>query len=160
MRDRLIANNAADRWYAAMAGMEPQVQAVIAPKRERAAPDPEDSEAPVLRAVGELLAAHPKVHFAVRQNTGALPYQNAAGKVIPVWFYRLVRKPDEMTLTDYWGFLTDNRPFAFECKRPSWKHPRTDREMRQWAFIDMITKHGGMGSFVRSVDEVIALLPA
>ncbi len=120
----------------------------------------DEGEGPVLAAVGALLAAHPMVRLAVRQNSGAMPYQNASGKIIPVWFYRIIRKPDDdMTLTDYWGFLKDNRPFALECKRPSWKHPTTDREIRQWNFINMITKHGGMGSFVRSADEAMALLP-
>lgn len=34
-REQLEANNRADAYYAAMAGMEPQAQNVIAPKRER-----------------------------------------------------------------------------------------------------------------------------
>ena len=34
-REELLANNAADRYYAAMAGVEPQAQNVVAPKRER-----------------------------------------------------------------------------------------------------------------------------
>ena len=124
----------------------------------RAAPNPDDTEAPVLRAVGDLLAMHPKVLFAVRQNSGSLPYENASGAVIPVWFYKLLRKPQAMTIVDYWGFLVDHRPFAFECKRPSWKEIRTDHEMRQWAFIHMIVNAGGVGSFVTSADFVKGLL--
>lgn len=122
----------------------------------------DEGEGPVLAAVGELLAVHPKVEFAVRQNSGSLPYQNASGRILPVWFYKILRKPEGMTIVDYWGFLTKengSRPFAFECKRPAWQNPRTDHEIRQRAFINMIVKAGGIGSFVRSADEVNALLP-
>lgn len=147
-----------------MAGREiPELRANMPPlpvkRGPRTTSTSDDTEAPVLRAVGDLLAVHPKVFFAVRQNSGSLPYQAADGRAIPIWFYRLLRKPEAMTITDYWGFLTDRRPFAFECKRPSWAHPRTDREIKQWAFINMIVKAGGVGSFVRSADEVQALLP-
>ena len=158
LRDQLSENNAADRFYASMAGVAPRAQNVIAPKRERAASDPANTEAPVLAAVGELLAAHPKVLLAVRQNSGGAVYEKD-GRSIPIWFYKLVRRPSEITFTDYWGFLRDGRPWALECKRPSWKEPRTDREKRQQAFIHMIEAIGGIGGFVRSVDEAKAVLP-
>lgn len=119
----------------------------------------EEGEGPVLAAVGELLALHPKVLYAVRHNSGAAFYE-VNGKKIPVKFYRLIRTPEDLTIVDYFGFLTDRRPYCFECKRPSWSHPSSDYELRQWAFINMIVKQcGGIGSFVRSVDEVNALLP-
>ena len=140
----------------------PEMRANMTPlpqkRAPRSAPDPNDNEADVLSAVGELLHVHPKVLLAVRQNSGAAQYDNGAGRAIPIWFYRIVRKPVEMTIVDYWGFLADGRPFAFECKRPSWSHPRTEREMKQWAYINTIVKLGGVGSFVKSVDEVAALL--
>src|SRR5262245_31173270 len=96
------------------------------PKRSYTPPDPADSEAPVLAAVGELLAAHPAVSFAARQNTGAMHVQGRDGHAYPVWFYKLVRRPgaSDIAITDYWGFLKDGRAFAIECKRPSWKSPR------------------------------------
>lgn len=147
---------------ASAAGVEPRPEHLAdtrPPRRPRAAPDPNDSEGPVLAAVGDLLRVHPKVWFAVRQNSGAMAYFDGKRNV-PVWFYKWVRNPEkELTLTDYWGFLTDNRPFAIECKRPSWKHPSTDREIRQWNFINAIVRAGGIGSFVRSADEAKALLP-
>lgn len=142
----------------AMKQVEEQAASIPAKREPRAATDPNDSEGPVQNAVNDLLAVHPKVLFAVRQNSGGAQYQNAAGKFVPVQFYKMVRKPSEMTIVDNWGFLVDGRPFAFECKRPSWDHPRTDREMRQWAYINMIVKLGGVGSFVRSADEVAALI--
>jgi hypothetical protein len=167
LRDIRSANDAALRFVFASRDMDPPAELLnsIAPREPkqprpaRAAPNPTNTEAPVLAAVGDLLAAHPKVRLAVRQNSGAMQYQHSSGRMVPVWFYRVIRKPDPMTITDYWGVLTDGRIFAFECKRPSWKHPSSDREIKQWAFINMIVRHGGVGSFVRSVDEVLALLP-
>lgn len=128
---------------------------VLPPKRTRAAPDPEDTEAPVLAAVSELLRFHPQVLIAVRQNSGGA--QTEGG--VPIFFYRLVKSPPALTITDLWGFLRDGRPFAFEAKRPSWKSPRTDRELKQQAFIHMIESIGGIGGFVRSVDEAKGMLP-
>lgn len=43
-REALQANNAADAYYAAMAGVEPQAQNVLPPKRERKAAVPTASE--------------------------------------------------------------------------------------------------------------------
>jgi len=157
LRERkLEVNKAFDHWGAMFGKPEvaERLKHEIAPKRERAAPDPNDSEAPVLAAVWDLLASHPQVLLAVRQNSGGAVYERD-GREIPVWFYKLVRKPSEMTFTDYWGFMRDGRPFAIECKRPSWKDPRTDREKRQQAFIEMVEAIGGRGGFVRSVDEAM-----
>lgn len=133
------------------------LQNEVAPKRERRAPNPEDSEGPVLRAVGELLAVHPQVLLAVRQNSGAMPYERD-GKQIPVWFYKILREPENITLSDYWGFLVDARPFALECKRPSWRGPSSEREVKQLAFIQMFKRLGGIGGFVRSVAEAQRIL--
>lgn len=155
MRDVLAKNNAADRFYASMAGVDPKCQTVIPEKRTRAAPDPNDSEAPVLAAVGELLHYHPQVLLAIRQNSGAAMAPNGA----PIWFFKTVRSPPEFTLTDYWGFLRDGRPFAIECKRPSFKSPRTERELKQQSHIHLIESIGGVGGFVRSAEEANCLLP-
>lgn len=119
----------------------------------------EDVEAPVLKAVGELLAVHPRVLFAVRQNTGAMHYERD-GRPVPIWFYRIVRKPEDMTIVDFWGLLRDGKPFAFECKKPSWTKPTKDHELKQAAFLRMIECIGGVSRFVtdvRQADE--ALIP-
>ncbi len=116
-----------------------------------------DLESPVLKAVGELLAVHPLVLLAVRHNSGALPYERQ-GRAVPVWFYKFVRRPEPMTLVDYGGFLKDGRPLAIECKRPSWGRPKTERELRQQAYMAMILSIGGVAGFVRSADEANALL--
>lgn len=159
LRETLEANNKADAFLAAMAGVQPRGQAFVPEKRKYTKPSPDDSEAPVVAAVAEYLAVHPKVLFAVRQNSGALAYDKG-GRSVPIWFYRAVRVPESMTIVDFWGFLRTGRPFAFEVKRPSWTGDvrREGREMKQRAFMNMIECIGGVGGFVRSVDDVERLL--
>jgi hypothetical protein len=141
---------------------EENMAALPKPRAPRAPAKPgDDLEGIVISAVGDLLRAHPRVLLAVRQNSGALPYDKD-GRPVPIWFYKLVRRPEEeITITDYWGFLRDARPFAIECKRQSWKWPASpsDRELKQRAFIHMIEALGGVGGFVCSVDQAQALLP-
>jgi len=155
LRDVLAKNNASDRFLASMAGKAPMAQSVIAPKRAYTKPDLEDTEAPVLAAVGELLHYHPQVLLAIRQNSGAAQTETGA----PIWFFKVFRSPPEFTLTDYWGFLRDGRPFAFECKRPSFTTPRTERELKQQSHIHLIESIGGISGFVRSAQEAQCLLP-
>jgi hypothetical protein len=161
LRETLLENQKSLRaWSIAFGKPIPEQHRLeIAPKRTRAASNPAETEAPVLAAVGALLASHPQVLLAVRQNSGGAVYERD-GREIPIWFYKLIRKPSELTFTDYWGFLRDGRPFAIECKRPSWKAPHTPREMRQQAFMQLIEKIGGVGGFVRSADEVMPLFPS
>lgn len=122
--------------------------------RPRAAND--DLEKHVLTAVGELLAAHPKVLFAVRQNGGALTYSKD-GRQVPVWFYKIVtRQP--VRISDYWGILRDGRLFAIECKRPSWRMGTEKRELEQAAFLMLVRNCGGVAGFVtdaRRADEIL-----
>lgn len=118
---------------------------------------PGELESATLKAVGELLAIHPSVLIAVRQNSGSMPYESN-GRAIPIWFYRFARRPAPMTIVDYWGFLVSGKPFAFECKRLSWTKPSNEREERQHAYMQMIVGIGGVAGFVRSADEVMAIL--
>lgn len=122
--------------------------------------DHPDLEKHVLRACCDLLAAHPKVAFAVRQNSGGASYEHSSGDFKPIYFYEIL-KPSwrEYTITDLWGLLLDGRPFAFECKRPSWKGATlTDREERQAAFIRLIRARGGVGDFITDAEQINALL--
>lgn len=134
------------------------------PRAERTTKPPEDGgEAPVIKAVSELLAMHPGVLLAVRQNSGSLPYKNRKGDFVPVWFYKLL-EPKDVTLTDFWGLVEGDlgrpRMYALEAKRPDWNpaHKFTDREMRQQRFIVLVREAGGVGGFVRNVDEAKAVL--
>ena len=120
LRDQLAEANKADRYYAAMAGVEPQNQSEIAPKRERAAPV--QREAPVVAAISELLAVHPHVLIAVRQNSGMASYEAKSGRYAPVHFYKLLgTNAKYTTITDFWGLLRNGRPFAIEAKAPGFK---------------------------------------
>lgn len=137
----------------------PESELLALPKVRGPRVDHADLEKHVLSAVGDLLVAHPKVLLAVRQNTGGTQYEGSDGRAHSMWFYRLIRTPDEMTITDYWGFLRDGRPMAIECKKPSWKWSGDEREKKQRAFIHMIESIGGVGGFVRGVDETMSILP-
>lgn len=155
-RDQLEANNRADRYYAAMAGVEPKAQNVIAPRRERAAP--RALEAPVVQAISELLAVHPNVLFACRQNSGAASYEAATGHYAPVHFYRILTHGKEITLPDFWGILRGGSVFSIEAKAPGFREPRTDRELRQANFLMLVRNCGGRAGFATSVSEAQAII--
>lgn len=129
--------------------------AAPAPRQQRA--PSEDTEAPIIKAVSQLLATHPKVLFAMRVNSGSLPYINNKGQAVPVRFHRILTGQD-VRVVDFMGWLKDCRPFGIEAKKPSWTKPTDKREFEQAAFLMMIRNLGGVGGFVRSVDEVQALL--
>ena len=156
LREQLESANKADRYYAAMAGVEPQNQSVIAPKRERAAPI--SREGPVVAAISELLAVHPKVAFAVRQNSGMASYEAKSGAYAPVYFYRILTEPKTFTITDFWGFLRDGRMYAFEAKAPGFKAPHGEREFKQAAFLSLVANCGGISGFVTDVSQVAEAL--
>lgn len=157
LREVIAQNNASDRFYAAMAGKEPRAQSVIAPVRaytKRTASD--DLEAAVSIEVGQLLATHPRIIFAIRQNTGATADY--------VWFYRWIKSPNPMTITDYIGFMFAGEPlravpFAIECKRRDWKFTgRIEREELQREYIQTIIDCGGRGGFVTSAEQALEIL--
>lgn len=114
--------------------------------------DHPDLEKHVVRAVSELLAVHPKVLFAVRQNSGGASYEHSSGAYKPIHFYQILTS-QPVTIVDFWGFMKDGRPLALEAKRPSWKEPKEDREFRQAMFLMLIRNIGGIGAFVRSSEE-------
>jgi hypothetical protein len=136
----------------------PRIDVGAGEKRERGPINAAESEAPVLRAVGQLLARHPNVLVALRMNSGAAV--NAAGQ--PVKFHRLVR--GRGVVTDYVGWLREPLvPFAIECKRPAWRPGKAYgetklREEAQGWFIAGCVDAGGRGGFVRSVDEALTVV--
>ena len=151
LRETLLENQKAESAWANAYGkplrddLEP-----VAEKRtntKRMADD--DREESVMREVAALLAIHPKVLFAVRQNSGMS--ENASGT--PIWFYRWVRSRTKMRVTDFWGMLTDGRMFACEAKNRLWKAPSGEREMEQQAFLDTVAKAGGVSGFVTSAEQ-------
>lgn len=147
--------NASFRYYAAMAPEGKDVPDLTIPERAKRAvvnhSDASELEGAVMREVAELLGAHSLVQFAVRQNSGGASLTGKNGEVRPIFFYSWVRRRGKrMRITDYWGFLTDGRPFAIECKRRSWTHPNDQRELEQQEFIDSIKSLGGVGGFATS----------
>ena len=137
-------------------------EALIKPVHERA--KPVQREAPVVQAISELLAVHPRVLFAVRQNSGMASYEAKSGRYAPVFFYRILTKQD-MTITDFWGildprenYLGRTRVFAIEAKAPGWTKPRDDRERKQAAFLQMVRDAGGIGIFATDVSHVAEAL--
>lgn len=153
LRDQRIEVNKALRHMQILSGrpMPDGLLNEIAPKRERASP--RQLEAPVVAAISDLLAIHPKVLFAVRQNSGSASYEAASGKWAPVKFYYILTT-QPVTITDFWGILRDGRVLAIEAKAPGFKGPRTDREFKQAAFLMMVRNVGGVALFADSVDDV------
>jgi len=163
-RDRLRHNDATLRFLGEMAGREVPAALLnnLAPKRVYQKGDPSTLEAATLRAVGELLARHPKVLFAVRQNSGSMQYTNTKGDAVPVWFVKIIRQPAgvRVKMPDYWGFIVGNGcvPFAIECKRASWERVSNEREEAQAAFLGMVRGIGGIGIFATDAQQVAAAL--
>ena len=126
-------------------------------KAPRAVPKPSGIplEADVSKAVAQLLAVHPNVKFAVRQNSGAAYLPGKNGASVPVWFWKFVKRSGiEMRVTDYWGMLQDGRMVSIEVKRPGWKKPTDQREREQANFIGAV----GFGGFVTCVEDAEKLL--
>lgn len=130
--------------------------------KKRAAP--RQLEAPVVQAISELLAVHPNVLFACRQNSGMASYEAASGKYAPVHFYRILTHGKELTLPDFWGILradpsqpsfagVPHRFLAIEAKAPGFKEPRTDREFRQANFLALVRNCGGRAGFACSAED-------
>ena len=146
-------------YYKAISAREDAVRIDVGakPKTTRAAPDPADNEAEVLRSVSQILARHPNVAIAIRLNSGMA--FNGSGQ--PVWFHKLIK--GRGVCVDFVGALKDGRPLAIECKRPSWMPGKSSgdtaiRETEQGRYIEGVRDMGGVGGFVRGVDEAIEIL--
>lgn len=160
LRDTIAANERALRGLCFAAGKPIPAgfeERATEPVKQRAVAKPTDPtqlEAAVSREIAEVLARHPKVLFAVRQNSGMSEFGENK-----VWFYRWARRRGvEMTLCDYWGCLTDGRMFAIEAKRRSWTRVSDKREEMQQAFINVVISAGGVGGFATSGERALEIL--
>lgn len=156
-RQDILAFNAADRFYAAAAGKAPAFQQPVPALRGPRVDHP-DLEKHVVREVGELLAVHPKVLWALRMNSGAASYEASTGKYAPVWFHKWIRSPQKCRMADYFGGTVDSRIIALECKHRQWTKPGDTREEEQANFLALVRKVGGIGRFVRSSEEANEVL--
>ena len=161
LRETLQATEKAMRFHAAMSG-KPFAEEFAAPAVKERKPvqtrqmsDANELEAAVMREVATVIAKHPKVLFAVRQNSGGAYDQHG----VPIFFYRWLRlNGHDMTLTDVWGVTTTGKPFAIEAKRRSWTKVTGQREEKQREFIEVVKSVGGIGGFVTSGEQAMEIL--
>lgn len=162
MRDRLAQINAADRFYATMAGKEPQAQSVILPKRVRAVSSADSSsididavhrkqpvplEKEILKACLAALKLHPRVAFAGRFNRGVMQ-SSYGGRDSYTSFNSVPGFPD------IHGMLKGGAAFYIEVKRPI-----TGRlDDKQSNFLASIKACGGIAGVATSVAEALALI--
>jgi hypothetical protein len=151
LRDVTAENYKAEKAWANAYGVK--VRDDLAPVAEKRTNTKQMSdnnrEDAVLREVAQLLAVHPKVLFAVRQNSG-MAYNEAKA---PIYFYRWVKIKVKMRISDLWGMLTDGRMFAIECKNREWTKPSGIRELEQKEFLDAVKNAGGASGFVTSAEQ-------
>jgi hypothetical protein len=143
LRDRLEAANAADRHYAALYGVEPKAQSVIAPKREYTKTQaPEASEAQILKAIFTALHYSPQVAWIARMNSGAFHLTDGSGND------RFVRLNSQRGMSDLIGMLKGGRTFCIEVKSATGRI-----QPHQQAFLDLIADGGGLSGVARSVED-------
>lgn len=109
-------------------------------------------ERDIQRAIIEALRLHPRVLKVVRFNSGGSMHRGANGKDYLVMF-------SSEPVPDLFVLLRGG--FAWlEVKREGWQRPSDAREERQAAFLAAVREAGGIGCFVRSVDEALAAISA
>ncbi len=161
LRETLQATEKAMRFHAAMSG-KPFAEEFAAPAVKERKPvqtrqmsDANELEAAVMREVATVVAKHPRVLFAVRQNSGGAYDQHG----VPIFFYRLLRmNGKDFTLVDVWGLTTSGKFFAIEAKRRNWTKISNDRERKQNEFIEIVKSVGGVGGFVTSGEMALSIL--
>lgn len=167
VRQSRLDSNSAQSFYAAMMPLDDPRRAEAMERLEyernaigtpRKQAQRRDLEGPVVAAISELLAVHPLVAIAVRQNSGMASYEAKSGKYAPVHFYKLLTNANTQTIVDFWGLLKDGRMYAIEAKAPGWSHPRNDREYKQANFLFTVRNCGGIGIFATSAEQVAEAL--
>ena len=166
LREKIERNERALRFMSATGELAPSVQAGFDEFKERH-PEPkkratrlprldaptEPLERDIQSAIIEALELHPRVIKVVRCNSGGSMYRGKDGREHLVLFtsepvvdlHIMLRNPGRL------GWL--------EVKRPSFKGvPRDLREEKQARFLAAVREAGGIGCFVRSVEEAIAAI--
>ena len=176
LRDKMLDSLAVQKAYAAaMSPDDPRAAAnkerferhealVPAAPKARALRRPVDGrpvvplEKDVLAGIVQLLSVHPRVLFAIRINSGSSVYTNAAGREVPLFFFRWIRSPMRCRMADIFGATTDYRMMAIEVKRPGWSKPTDRREEEQAAFLQIVRDAGGIGIFATDAEQVAEAL--
>lgn len=118
------------------------------------------SEAEVQTAVLAYLCTVPDLVRIERHNRGAATDEHGR----PIQFNKVIKGGD-ITIVDVVGMFRDGRHLAIELKREGWRmagpdamHDTAVRERKQAAYIAQTVECGGVGGFVRSVDEARAVV--
>jgi hypothetical protein len=90
----------------------------------------------------------------MRNNCGAM--KNECGRLVRFGLASEINK--HIKSSDLIGIGPEGRFMAFECKRPDWRWSGDARERAQFVFILHVLLRGGIAGFVRSVDEMKALM--
>ena len=147
LRDILLENQAANKFYQAMLGGEtpPQVIKIPdAPKKRIKSDVPRTDllEKDIQKQILMLLKRHPKVQWVARFNSGTF----VSGD-------RYISSNSQSGMSDILGMLKGGRLFAIECKS------RTGKIMpHQQEFLDLINNGGGLAFVARSVEDVTVRL--
>jgi hypothetical protein len=93
-----------------------------------------------------------------RNNVGAC--RDDTGRMIRYGLGNIsARSTAVATSSDLIGMTRDGRFLAVECKRPDWRGTSlTPREGAQRRFIEIVRARGGVGGFVRNVEELRRLI--
>lgn len=158
LRDTILRNQAADRYYASMSEREDVDPAGIfanepvpaAPrkrvKRELDSVNAIPLESEIQKQIMVFLGSHPKVAWRIRINAGEFVQGDAHIKT----HYGL--RNDE-AISDIVGQLTNGRFFSCEVKRPPFTSPRNQREWAQENFIIRVRRNGGIAFFATSLEQ-------
>lgn len=156
LRETRLLNQSGHKFYGAMYGKPPMIDENLKPERKiKNHSDKHELEASVIADISKLLANHPNVLFARRNNSGTAYLPGRDGKDMPVQFTRIIKSPVPMRIPDIDGYLIDGRKFAIECKRRNWTKPTDQREHEQAAFLQMVRDAGGIGVFATCAEDVL-----
>lgn len=149
-RDTLRENNAADRFYAALAGKEPMFQSEIKESKPRAAlltPKPDAPlEKDIQKAIIQALNLHPMVAFVGRFNSGVAV--NSDGNVARYTRFNTVKG-----FPDIHEMLQGGCAFYIEVKRKGGKVSDEQSE-----FLTMVKRNGGRAGVAYSVDDALSII--
>lgn len=156
LRDTMLQNQAADRYYASMSERPVDLAGIFAdakvppPPKKRAKRELESGkeiplESEIQKQIMDFLAAHPKVAWRVRQNVGEFVEGDRHIRT----HYGLA---SDERMVDIIGQLIDGCFFAIEVKRPPWTAPKNKREYEQENFLVRVKDNGGIGFFAASLD--------
>lgn len=154
-RDHLLQVNGADAFYAAMAGVPPQAQNVVPPKRDRVRrPVDGKPEAPlekdIQRTILEALALRRDVVFVGRFNRGQAVATNGYGDTRYTPFNTVPGFPD------IHGMLLGGKAFYIEVKRPHPNYVKPSTEQQH--FLDTARNGGAKAGVATSLEEAEAIL--